>query len=47
MWPVEEARPSKELLHLMDEGYELWKGAVFRRQPGDGSQRWMVFYKKQ
>jgi uncharacterized protein (DUF2249 family) len=47
MWPLEEARPSQDLVDLMEEGYELWKGAIFRRQEAAvGSQKWMVFYKK-
>jgi hypothetical protein len=47
MWPVNEPRPSAEVLAVQEQGYELWKGAVFRRQDNDTTTKWSVYYKKE
>lgn len=46
LWPVEEARPSQEIMSLMDGGYNLWRSAVFRKQPNEEINKWMVVYRK-
>ncbi|KAJ9120593.1 hypothetical protein QFC22_002522 [Naganishia vaughanmartiniae] len=47
LWSVEEARPSRELLDLMERGYQLWKGAVFRKHSEKPVRKWIVYHKQQ